>query len=494
LFASRKQLRYDKLDIEKQQAEKKEKNNLEKYRTAYREKMGMVRELRNGQIDDMPDVMRGIQSVKAQLQSKDPLDREALTRIIKEVDKKLTPISFTIVGLDHRALDYLRLPVVGSIDIKTLITTLQREFPQLKINYLGNTKKETITCGIMQLQSVLKNTAQVLESKTKTKEVFLTIEDTLLAYPAPNVKPNHVKKIDALRFAFTHDVNLLPRVDCKYDVNMSGSVIPATDCNDSILLSSNHRIIRAHYGYSNVDISQTTDYDCYTYVFPADVEDVRPKDMNSPVMELGAALVRANDKYPGAKEQEEEFLRELATKTSVNMETVVDTIELIKWYHGSVMRRSGEPFYLHPLAVARIALDWTTDEDIILGALLHDTVEDTRMLLEQIDMKYGPDVRNIVDCVTHFESYKDSFYKLKLSETENISMLLSKTDRRGLIVKVADRMHNMRTIDGHKSEEKKRSIAEETLKFFVPLALTLDIPRIYVEELTIRSQNVLLDR
>jgi (p)ppGpp synthase/HD superfamily hydrolase len=211
-------------------------------------------------------------------------------------------------------------------------------------------------------------------------------------------------------------------------------------------------------------------------------------------MELGAALVRANDKYPGAKEQEEEFLRELATKTSVNMETVVDTIELIKWYHGSVMRRSGEPFYLHPLAVARIALDWTTDEDIILGALLHDTVEDTRMLLEQIDMKYGPDVRSIVDCVTHFESYKDSFYKLKLSETENISMLLSKTDRRGLIVKVADRMHNMRTIDGHKSEEKKRSIAEETLKFFVPLALTLDIPRIYVEELTIRSQNVLLDR
>ena len=148
----------------------------------------------------------------------------------------------------------------------------------------------------------------------------------------------------------------------------------------------------------------------------------------------------------------------------------------------------------NPLAVARIVLDWTTDEDVIIGALLHDTVEDTRMLLTQVDIKFGPVVSNIVDCVTHFESYVQSFYKLKLSDHENISMLLEKADRRALLVKVADRMHNMRTIDGHKSEEKKRKIADETLKFFVPLALTLDLPQIDVDELRVRSEKVLEGR
>jgi (p)ppGpp synthase/HD superfamily hydrolase len=123
--------------------------------------------------------------------------------------------------------------------------------------------------------------------------------------------------------------------------------------------------------------------------------------------------------------------------------------------------------------------------------LLHDTVEDTPMLLEHVEMRFGPVVRKVVDSVTHFESYQDSFYKAKLDDVENMGMLLQTSDRRALLVKVADRMHNMRTIGGHKSEEKKRAIAKETLSFFVPLALTLNIPPYAAEELQIRSEKVL---
>ena len=213
--------------------------------------------------------------------------------------------------------------------------------------------------------------------------------------------------------------------------------------------------------------------------------------MHSPEMELGADLIRANDNYPGAKAQEQEFLEALVTKTAVNIEKVQEALEMIKWYHGPVMRRSGEPFYLHLLAVAGIVLDWNQEEATIIGALLHDTVEDTAMLLEHIEMKFGSDVRSVVDCVTHFESYQNSFYKAKLSENENLSMLLQSTDRRGLLVKVADRMHNMRTINGHKSEEKQRTIAKETLGFFVPLALALGLPSQALEELQERSDSVL---
>ena len=212
--------------------------------------------------------------------------------------------------------------------------------------------------------------------------------------------------------------------------------------------------------------------------------------MHSPEMELGADLIRANDNYPGAKAQEQEFLEALVTKTAVNIKKVQEALEMIKWYHSPVMRRSGEPFYLHPLAIARIVLAWN-QEDMIIGALLHDTVEDTSMLLEHIEMKFSSDVCSVVDCVTHFESYQNSFYKAKLSENENLSMLLQSTDRRGLLVKVADRMHNMRTINGHKSEEKQRTIAKETLGFFVPLALALGLPSQALEELQERSDSVL---
>ncbi len=152
-------------------------------------------------------------------------------------------------------------------------------------------------------------------------------------------------------------------------------------------------------------------------------------------------------------------------------------LEAIKWYHGPVKRHSGEPFYLHPLAVAQIVLDYNQEEATVLGALLHDTVEDTPMLLENIDTLFGPEVARIVDGVTHLESNKDTTYKVKLTNHENVLSLLEVKDRRALYVKLADRMHNMRTIQGHSSYIKQKQIAEETLQFFVPLAERLGLQK-----------------
>jgi len=157
-------------------------------------------------------------------------------------------------------------------------------------------------------------------------------------------------------------------------------------------------------------------------------------------------------------------------QTKADLETIKAALEMIKWYHGPKNRRSGKPFYLHPLAVAQIVLDYNQDEATIIGALLHDKVEDTPMLLENIEMIFGPEVVDIVDGVTHFERTQESFYKVKLSAHENILMLLGVEENRVLYVKIAYRMHNMPTIEGHKSYAKKQEMAEETLLFFVPLA------------------------
>jgi (p)ppGpp synthase/HD superfamily hydrolase len=162
---------------------------------------------------------------------------------------------------------------------------------------------------------------------------------------------------------------------------------------------------------------------------------------------------------------------------------------LIKDYHGPVMRASGEPFYLHPMAVAQIVLDYNQEEATLLGALLHDTVEDTPLTLEQVVLLFNEEVRTIVQGVTHMESHKDTNYKVLLSHPENIHRLLSAEDPRVLYVKLADRMHNMRTIEA-KSHESQRRTAEETLFFFVPLAKYLHLDEA-AEELKKRSFGVL---
>jgi (p)ppGpp synthase/HD superfamily hydrolase len=196
--------------------------------------------------------------------------------------------------------------------------------------------------------------------------------------------------------------------------------------------------------------------------------------MDIPYMELGAELMRADDTYPGAQQKEKELLQNLEHEAHIDLEKIKAAIEVIKWYHGPTKRYSGEPFYLHPLEVTQIVLEYNQDEATLLGALLHDTVEDTHMLLENIEIMFGKDVAQIVDAVSHLESNKQTFYKVRLSSDENILKLLEVRDQRALYVKVADRMHNMRTIHA-KPMDRQRHTAEETLYFFVPLAERLGL-------------------
>ena len=205
------------------------------------------------------------------------------------------------------------------------------------------------------------------------------------------------------------------------------------------------------------------------YVIPVKLREVRPQDMDLPEMELGAKLTRADDTYPGAQEQEAAFVKAVQERTQADLKLIGDAVELIKEYHGPVRRNSGEPFYLHPLAVAHIVLDYHQDEATVLGALLHDTVEDTSLTPDQIAIRFNEEVRKIVNGVTHLDSNKDTFYKVKLSPHENIRMLLEVDDQRVLYVKLADRLHNMRTIQ-YKPYVSQRRTSEETLLFFVPLA------------------------
>jgi GTP diphosphokinase / guanosine-3',5'-bis(diphosphate) 3'-diphosphatase len=137
--------------------------------------------------------------------------------------------------------------------------------------------------------------------------------------------------------------------------------------------------------------------------------------------------------------------------------------------HGHQKRASGDPYFSHPLEVAAILTDMRLDEATVVAALLHDTIEDTSATRAEIDELFGTDIGALVEGLTKLK--KLDLVSKKAAQAENLRKLLLAVadDVRVLLVKLADRLHNMRTID-HMPESKRLRIAEETMDIYGPLA------------------------
>ncbi|WP_378943569.1 RelA/SpoT family protein [Mesorhizobium sp. ANAO-SY3R2] len=158
--------------------------------------------------------------------------------------------------------------------------------------------------------------------------------------------------------------------------------------------------------------------------------------------------------------------------------------------HGHQRRASGDPYFSHPLEVAAILTDMHLDEATIAVALLHDTIEDTSATRAEIDELFGPDIGKLVEGLTKLK--KLDLVSKKAEQAENLRKLLLaiSEDVRVLLVKLADRLHNMRTLH-HVPESKRLRIAEETMEIYAPLAGRMGMQgmREELEELAFRYIN-----
>jgi GTP diphosphokinase / guanosine-3',5'-bis(diphosphate) 3'-diphosphatase len=158
--------------------------------------------------------------------------------------------------------------------------------------------------------------------------------------------------------------------------------------------------------------------------------------------------------------------------------------------HGSQTRASGDPYFSHPLEVAAILTDLKLDDATIVAALLHDTIEDTPATREEIDRLFGDEIGSLVEGLTKIR--KLDLVSKRAEQAENLRkfMLAISRDVRVLLVKLADRLHNMRTLE-FVPEAKRDRIAEETLDIYAPLAGRMGIQwmREELEELAFRQVN-----
>ena len=148
--------------------------------------------------------------------------------------------------------------------------------------------------------------------------------------------------------------------------------------------------------------------------------------------------------------------------------------------HEGQLRESGEPYISHPLAVVEILLDLGMDTDSLVAALLHDVVEDTDVTLDMIRKEFGEDVALLVGGVTKLTKMKYSTREQQQAENVRKMLLAVAQDVRVIIIKLADRLHNMRTIS-YKKEQKRRDKALETMEVYAPLAHRLGIRAIKEE-------------
>jgi len=143
--------------------------------------------------------------------------------------------------------------------------------------------------------------------------------------------------------------------------------------------------------------------------------------------------------------------------------------------HGSQLRASGDPYFSHPVEVAGILASMKLDSASIITGLLHDTVEDTVATLKDIGELFGADIARLVDGVTKLSQIELQSDKSRQAENFRKLLLAMSEDIRVLLVKLADRLHNMRTLHHVKDEEKRRRVARETMDIYVPLAERIGI-------------------
>jgi (p)ppGpp synthase/HD superfamily hydrolase len=188
-----------------------------------------------------------------------------------------------------------------------------------------------------------------------------------------------------------------------------------------------------------------------------------------------------------------EKLKSLDTKNVLDFELIDKAIYWAKKYHGSQKRKSGEPYYTHPLEVAYMISEYKLKTDVIVASILHDIIEDTEVTVEMIHGTFGQRIAEMVDRLT-----RDRPDGTKLSVAEIITNAYQKQDNEVLLIKLIDRLHNIQTISSMSIEKQQKNI-DNTIQNFLGLSIysghyqiEKTLNQILIQSLTVQNNQLKL--
>lgn len=446
----------------------------------------LVKHLGSGDVD----IIKKLQESKLKIQENNKI---ASLNCINDIELYLK----TVI---HHAKDHLRLNV-DKIEIEKFMNDIEDFFISAfgdKVSVILRSHSKSINCDLLGIYKVVSKAIETLQMKLamdgRKEDVSISVyvSDAKLTYFLKSI-PGYNREIDSFNIVIsTREEIKSSLLDKHYTKELiNPEYIQPTELRqlDSVAIS---RILEAHYGFCE-DLSTDVDL-TYVYVLPQNVYDIRPKPMD---LEIPEKVVQF---WPEAIKIEKKFMKELEEKApQVILADVEKTLVVIRKYHAHQLRKSNEPYYLHPVEVARIVLDMIdykssnvykllqeNQRSVVIAALLHDVLEDTAMHPVFLQTEFGSEVTNIILGVTKIDYEERS---RMLTNNHAFGKLIAQ-DPLVVCIKLADRLHNIMTIDGHLDEEKRRSVAKETLDFFIKPAQELGFDYI-VEDLGAACKHII---
>ena len=181
------------------------------------------------------------------------------------------------------------------------------------------------------------------------------------------------------------------------------------------------------------------------------------------------------------KEISKELSQLIFYLNSKEKDKVFKALKISEIAHSNQLRKSGDPFITHPIEVAKILTSIKLDGDSIVAGLLHDTLEDTKLGSDEIEKNFGKQISELVQGLTKISKYSLKANNQKFGENYKKLILATTKDLRVILIKLADRLHNMRTISHIRGDEKRKKISFETLEIYAPLAERLGMQEVRSE-------------
>ncbi len=355
----------------------------------------------------------------------------------------------------EKSLEYLPLKPT-KITLKALIQNVGAQLSftgwaeqvdlRLHLDRVG--KSDLLNADIDYIQQLLLKSIKYQCKYYQATQIHCTIAPATLSYSTSAINK------ESKGYQFLLSTNKTKVTKTTYHMSQGVPILP----KNRPYLHTNLHIITSHLGV--MEMQEEKNKCLLTYVLPCDIKELKPKIPTFTDEDLNR-VTQIDDEADVA------FLR-LADEKGLKRGPIAQALRICKHYHGFQQRNSGELFYLHPVAVTTLLLEHTTDEEIIIAGLLHDTLEDTAYTAHQMTAEFGAEITQIVKDITNL--YDHQSRKIKLAKKEVFVGLLEKENKKALLVKLLDRIHNLRTIEGHDNPAKRRKVAQETLDYFIPIA------------------------